>query len=220
VVLTLVEEIVLLALDDTSGKFIHVPEHAFRYAISGAVLMDLAFQGKIDTDLERLFVLDPEETGDDLLDPTLRSISGSQEQHDASYWIQHFGSNSETIRARALQRLCDAGILKTEDNLFLWVFKSRRYPTRDGLAEKEVKQRIMSILFSEEIPDPRDTAIIGLADACGILRRFFSRQQYQNLRGRIDEIQGLESIGQTVSNIVREIETQLARATAMGPVYG
>ena len=50
----------------------------------------------------------------------------------------------------------------------MWVFHERRYPIIDNKTVREVKLRIMGVLFSDEIPDARDIVIISLADACGI----------------------------------------------------
>ncbi|WP_136661843.1 GPP34 family phosphoprotein [Nitratireductor sp. XY-223] len=217
--LTLVEEIILLTLEDKSGKFIHVPEHCIRYALSGAVLMELAFLGRIDTDPKRLFVTDREPVDDDLLDPVLGRICGSKEQHDCSYWIVEVGRDAKDIRERALERLCDNGILNVHEDLFLWVFRSRRYPSaRDGSSErKEVKLRMMSLLFSDEIPAPRDIAIMGLADTCGIFARLLARPERERARARIDAIRKLELIARTVNGSVFDIEIELARAMTMRP---
>ena len=57
----------------------------------------------------------------------------------------------------------------------MWMFRSRRYPMIDGEAEREVKLRIMEVLFSDEIPDPRDIMIICLVDACGIFKELLSQ---------------------------------------------
>ena len=46
--LTFVEEIVLLALDDKSGKFVDLPPLALDQALAGAALLELAFQNRID----------------------------------------------------------------------------------------------------------------------------------------------------------------------------
>jgi len=216
--LSLAEEVILLVLDEKSGKFIHVPEYAFRYALSGAVLMDLAFKGKIDADTESLFVVDTSPTGDDVLDMVFESIKDEEESHNCSYWIEYLGRDALNIQAMALQRLCEAGILKQEEKLIFWVFKSRRYPTIDGYPEKEVKQRIMSLLFSDEIPDPRDTAIVALADTCRIFETMFSRHEHEKVKNRILEIGKLELISQSLSQIVREIEFQLAQASSIGPM--
>ena len=216
--LTFAEEIMLLLLEDESGRFVYVPEHSVNYVLSGAVLMELALMGKIDTDLNKLTVIDSDPTGDELLDPTLRRLAEADEQHDARYWVEFCQQDAMVIRQRALDRLCEAGILKREDNRFLWVFKSRRYPTCDGKAEREVKLRIMSILFSDNIPDPRDIAIIGLVDACGIFRHLLSQREHKGAHDRIAQIRKMDLIGQAVTAAVREIELQLAQAMAVAPM--
>ena len=77
--LTFAEEIVLLLLDDKSGKFVPTPIWSRKCALAGAVLMDLALHGRIDTDLRKLVVVDRSPVGDDLLDPILATIVAEQE---------------------------------------------------------------------------------------------------------------------------------------------
>lgn len=46
-------------LDDETGKLnTKLPVHSLRNAVSGALLMDLAFDSRMDTDLHRLTVID------------------------------------------------------------------------------------------------------------------------------------------------------------------
>ena len=80
------EEIMLLLLDDSSGSFVPVPEWSLQRVLAGAVLMDLALENRIDTDTERLILLDKTPTGDDLLDPTLADIAETVETG-----ITHYG---------------------------------------------------------------------------------------------------------------------------------
>ncbi len=211
--LSFAEEIMLLLLEDEDGKFVPAPDHYFRCVLSGAILMDLALMGKVDTDLNNLTVIDSRPTGDDLLDPVLELIVAEGGKHDARYWVEHCQGASEEIRQKALDRLCKKGILRQEDDLFLWVFKSRRYPLVDGTADREVKLRIMSILFSDEIPDPRDIAIIGLMDAGGLFRYLLSDREHKGVAERIRQIRRMDLIGQAVTTAVREIERRLAQVT-------
>lgn len=211
--LSFAEEIMLLLLEDEDGRFVHAPDHYLRCVLSGAVLMDLALKGKIDTDLDSLVIIDPEPTGDDLLDPILERLTKEGEDHDAQYWVEHCQSLSGEIREKALARLCERGILSQEDDRFLWVFKSRRYPVVDGQAEREVKLRIMSILFSDEIPDPRDIAIVGLMDAGGLFKYLLSERELKGVAERIEQVRNMDLIGQAVTVSVREIERQLAQVT-------
>ncbi len=211
--LSFAEEIMLLLLEDEDGRFVHAPDHYLRCVLSGAVLMDLALKGKIDTDLNSLIIIDPEPTGDGLLDPILERLTKEGEKHDAQYWVEHCQGLSGDIREEALDRLCAKGILRQEDDRFLWVFKSRRYPVVDGQVDREVKLRIMSILFSDEIPDPRDIAIIGLMDAGGLFKYLLSERELKGVAERIEMIRNMDLIGQAVTMSVREIERQLAQVT-------
>ena len=67
--LTFTEEILLLLLDDKDGSFVPIPKVNLGCAIGGAVLMDLAFAYRIDTDPESLVVNDRTPTGNPILDP-------------------------------------------------------------------------------------------------------------------------------------------------------
>ena len=61
--LRLAEEMMLLILDDVSGEFVRVSKWSLDCALAGAVLMDLSLENRIDTDPERLFVIDPTAPG-------------------------------------------------------------------------------------------------------------------------------------------------------------
>ena len=200
------EEIMLLVLGD-NGEFARVPGWPLQCALAGGVLMDLALEGRIDADPERLFVVDPTPVGDDLLDPALARIAGTPETFDARCWVQTTAEGARPIRARALERLVEKGILERRDERFLWALRSRRYPAIDGKADREVKLRIMSVLFSEEIPDPRDSTIVGLADTCGIFRHLLSKRELEDAAQRIALAGRLDLMLGAVSWAVRDRKT-------------
>ena len=199
------EEIILLLLDDEDGSFAHVPRLALNYALAGGVLMDLAMENRIDTDVQKLTLIDGTPTGDSLLDPTLADVQAVEER-DLSFWVERTAHSGDTIREEALSRLVSTGILEERDESFLWVFKSRRYPAVQGEVEREVKLRIMEVLFSDEIPDPRDVMLICLAEACGILARLVSREELDRASKRIEQVRKLDLIGQAMSQAITDIE--------------
>lgn len=164
---------------------------------------------RIDTDLHNLILIDGTPTGDPIVDPVLAQIANS-EGHDTRYWVEQISRSGSDIREQTLAQLVEKGILEHQDDRFLWVFRSRRYPTVDGTAEREVKLRIMSVLFSDEIPDPRDQMIICLADACGIFPRLLSRQEHTNAADRIAQIGQLDLIGQAMTQAIRDIQISVA----------
>ena len=215
------EEVVLLLLRDDDGKFVHVPSWLLDRILAGAVLMDLAMEYRIDTDPERLVLLDDTPVGDSLLDPTLARIAQDREgaERDARYWVEQEATHAEEIREEALNRLIEVGILEREDDRFLWVFKSRRYPVVDGKAEREVKLRIMGVLFSDEIPDPRDVVIICLADACGLFRELLPKRELEQASVRIEQVRKLDLIGQAMAQTIYDMGVWLAASRVEGRMF-
>ena len=209
------EELMLFLLKNEKGEFVHVRDLSLECALAGAVLMDLALEHRIDTDLHQLVVIDPTPLQDDLLDPTLARIVKTTETRDTRYWIEQTSEHAHEIRKRALARLVERGILRREeDRSFRGLFRKqrdrRRYPIIDGRAAWEVKLRITGVLFSDEIPDPRDIVIICLTDACGILKELLSARELKRATARIEQVRKMELIGREVSQTIWEIDSYLA----------
>ena len=168
------DELLLLLIDDKRGDLLPVPEWSLSCALAGAVLMDLALENRIDTDPERLVLLDSTPLDDDLLDPVLAELTRFDASRPARFWVARFAEQGDEIRDKTLARLTARGILEVEEGggvAFLpSVSRTRRYPVDDTMRE-DVQLRIMRALFSNDIPDPKDVVIIGLADACGVFER-------------------------------------------------
>ena len=203
------EEIILLLLRDHDGRFVRVPNWSLEYAIAGGVLMDLAMENRIDTDLENLVLIDSTPVGDSLLDPTLAEIT-AEGMKPTRYWVERTVERARALHEDALSRLVERGILERQEQRVLWAFRSRRYPTVDGKAEREVKLRIMEVLFGQEIPDPRDVMLICLVDGCGIFSELLSKHELSNAADRIAQVRQMDLIGQATSQAIRDIELSIA----------
>ena len=206
------EEIMLLLLDDKGGKFADLPAPSVECALAGAVLMDLALEGRIDTDPERLFVVDPTPLQDPLLDPTLAWIAQSTETYDTRHWLEQTIAYASNIRDISLARLVERGILRRRMTVSCGC--SRRDATRSSTTNpvQEVKLRIMGVCSAMKFPDARDIVIISLSDACGIFRGLLSSRELRGAAPRIEQIGKMDLIGREVSESVRHIESSLAIA--------
>ncbi len=220
--LRITEEILLLIIDSEKGG-IHtsLSDHSRDVVIAGAVLMDLALERRIDTDLQQLIPVDPTPLGDDLLDPTLADICREADYHDTAYWVTRTAARSDEVRQNALDRLVGYGILESHDNgmffLSRLVSRVRRYPPTSKSATEDVEFRIMRVIFSQDIPDPRDAVIIGLAAACGVFEGLLSQTELAEVQARIDQIAQLDLIGRTVTQAVRQTEPRTTGGRPIRP---
>jgi hypothetical protein len=206
--LTCAEELLLLAHDEKSGHFANIQDLLMNTALAGAVLMDLAILNRIDTDLSALVVLDRSSTDEKLLDQSLATLP---DKTTTIVGLDLLRKQGASIESMAIARLIERGILRERDGRILWVFETRRYPLIDGKELQEVKRRIADLLLSDDIPDPRDIVIIALAQACGLLRRVFSDSELRSMQDRIDQVAKLDLIGQTMTNMMIELNAALTR---------
>ena len=212
--LTLVEEILLLLLDDQKGTLPPVPQLTLHFVLAGAVLMELAINDKIDCKVETFTVVDESPVGDAIVDQYLERICEHSGEHDVMYWINSVADDGIELTERGFERLIERGILGESEKRFLWVMKTRSYPLIDGKLEREVKLRIMNILYSDEVPEQRDAVIVCLMDACDMFRTLLGPAELAKLRPRISEVSKLDHIGQAITKLVRDIQVALVATHA------
>jgi golgi phosphoprotein 3 len=200
--LTLADEIVVLMLRDDTGAIRSECDSVANIAIAGGVLMELALLGRIDTDLTSLFIVDPKPVGDELLDPALQKIAAEPETRSSAWWIRVLGLHSGDLSAKVLERLVQASILRAEDRQFLWVFSRRAYPQNTGREEREAKTRLVSVMFNDDVPDARDTLLLGLAESTGVLNAIMSPEDLRKTSSRIAQVLALEEINRSLGGTV------------------
>jgi hypothetical protein len=208
-----VEEIVLLQLDER-GRLIELPLSAADVVLAGAALMELALRNKVDTDVNRFFVVDREPTGDDILDDALGALTAAGSEATTSAAIERIALNARRYRDLALKRLVEKGVLREEEGRFLWVFHTRRYPVIDETEQREVRARLRELILTDEIPDPRDVVLLCLIDACGLLGLVLGIDEIAQRRERIEQLTRLDLIGQAMTKAVGEIRFIIQYATA------
>ena len=86
--MTLPEDLVLLA--SQRGERVFSPGARLGPELRGnrAVLAELSIRGRIDTDLDSLFLLSAAKMGHPVLDRIREEISGESAQHNTQYWIE------------------------------------------------------------------------------------------------------------------------------------
>ncbi|MXP62021.1 GPP34 family phosphoprotein [Roseomonas sp. M0104] len=213
--LTMPEELLLLMLDDESGRLFDRAAPSGDYALAASVLAELLLEDRIHTDPEHLAVTSPAPTGDAALDGVLARIRAETTAHGTRWWIETLGSEAEGLRDHYFDRLVERGVLKLEEGRFLWIFPERRYPQISDKEEREVKGRLMAVIFDDHMPSPRDALLIGLVRAAGLFPLLLASHELDSVQPRIDALAEQQELSRTLTDAVRDIFTDLAR---VGPV--
>jgi len=201
------EELVVMLLNDQTGYFYQVEGWTLNCAFIGATLADLSLKSRIDTDEKSLFLIDSTKTGDSTLDLCLEEIMSHSSSQEARYWIERLAVHSETIIDTSLQRLVRMGILQHHNGGFYtmnysdWHAELKEYADKDP-AGLYIKERIGEVLFTDIIPNPRDSLIIGLLNACDVVRFIFDLNK--ETEDRIEWICKVELINRTIASGVEQ----------------
>lgn len=208
------EEILLLALDEKTGKLHPMPERGLDFALAGGLLMELAFRNQIDTDITRLIVVDRSSTGDELLDEVLELLPEDDPNLTIQKGLSRVALKADALRKKLFAGLVEKKILRQEEHRFLWVLNERRYPVVDDRQEQEVRSRIREVIIEGTIPDPRDVAIICLMNACDLGHTMFSSDELEQYGARIDQVSKMDMIGQALAKAIREIQRAILEVIA------
>jgi golgi phosphoprotein 3 len=211
--LTVPEEFLLLTLKDEDGGFVDIPLEYQRAGFLGAAIMELGLQGRLDSDLNRVWVVDKTPTGDASLDPVLARLSAPDFDSHADNLINQLIELGDPVRAEALKRLCDKKILVETEGRLLWFLKTRRYPAIDGKEIREVKLRLLEVLLRDGLPDPRDVCLMSLAETCGIIRQIVPASELKVAREKIAKLSKMDLVGQNVNHYIELFERAMAMAT-------
>ena len=220
--LSLPEELLLALLDEERGYFRQVPGWNLNCSMIGAALGELALLGRIDTDLESLTLVDATNTGRPLLDPILREIAIETESHDARYWIERLASQSELVVSQALDGLVQQQILNVHPGGFYTFARGQRQDgtplEEDQVAGELIKAQLSRIIFTDEIPGPRDVIIIGLVNACRVFHLMY--QIDEEVEERIQLVSQMDLIGQAIVAAVSQsiLAPSLRRPSLTKPI--
>jgi len=204
--LTLAEEIVLLALDDETGRPVGRGGMAPDRALAGALLMQLALAGRVDTDRDRLFVLDATPLGDAALDTALARLAAPGAPTDARGAIPLLARDAPAARAAILDRLVARGILRRVEDRVLWILPDRRHPKPPGRPEvTEARARLRALLLESEIPAPHDALLLGLARAAGLLPLIFTQTELEAVQPWLGVVTRIESLNRSLAVAVADL---------------
>ncbi|MEZ0073730.1 GPP34 family phosphoprotein [Planotetraspora sp. GP83] len=210
--ITIAEEVLLLAYRDDTGKP-QIGSTELDAALAGAIVAELAVNGRIDLDGKKLVVRDASPLGDDELDAALARMAGESRDHKPEWWVGKLNGNK--LRKRLLSRLADQGVLTEQETKVLGLFPSRRYPALDASVEQGIRQRVESVLAGAE-PDERLAALVAVLNAAKLDRKAFPHARKE----RIKEIAEGEWAGAAVKKTIASVHAAVAAGVAAAVAAG
>jgi len=210
--LTMLEEVVLLAVDEKTGQLRSTREFGTAYALVGAVFFDLALAKKIATNTETIHIVDTGSTGNATLDRVLANMAKRPDLTTVRAWIEELFLQRDDLEGEALASLIKQGILRHEVSKLLWIIDVERFPMVNNQHQQLAKLRLARAIVTDEIPDTRDIMLVSIADQCGLLPYVLSASELSNRRDRIQMLSNLETISRKVTDAILNLDATVRHA--------
>jgi hypothetical protein len=210
--LTMLEEVVLLAVDERNGGLRSAREYSTAYALVGAVFFDLALARRIDTDTEHVHITDKTPAGNPTMDRVLAHMAEKPGLTTVKSWIEEIFHQRDDLEGEALQSLIGRGILRHEKSKLLWIIDVERFPLVNNKPQQHVRLRLAQTILSDEIPDTRDIMLVSLAEPCGLLPYVLGEDTIALRRQRVETLCKLETISRKVMEAIVRLESSLRQS--------
>jgi molybdopterin-dependent oxidoreductase alpha subunit len=200
------EELILLMVDDDTGRLHPLPEKVLGSALGGAFLLELAFAGRLDNDVENVFLVDTATTGNVLVDDVLEALAAEGSPLPLARALALASTEAPDGVKFVLDNLIAAGVVRQISPPECPLTK-RRYEKTDSRIAEGLRQRIRQLVLSADaIPDPRDVVLLGLVEACQLASQLFSPEELSVSGERLHQLAGLELLSQTMFAAVRSFQ--------------
>lgn len=214
----LAEELILLALDDVSGKFSTSATSYGNYAIAGALLMDLYLLGKLNIDGKKIEVIDTEVELDDLLHEVIVELKNAKRPKSLSDWVNSIASYGNYIIKFLIKRLTNQGILGKEEKTVLKIFHTITRPIKQPELKNRLILQIQDILLNNQEPDAHMIELLSLIKIANLIPSLFAKPYRKEATNRIKRIIKSERIGKVVQDLITAIESSAATVTIIAAI--
>jgi golgi phosphoprotein 3 len=217
-VLTVNEEFLLLTAGNPDGAAVLVVDLpkdrlGIKVAMTGGSLMELALCDRIETDVDRLWLLDSSPTGEKAVDDVLARLVAISQGQGAKTPIAGIIKKLEEVDSHqlALDSLDARGLVRRQTRRSLWLFRDEDIVVTDLDVVRGIRKRVNDVLFEQEFPSPRDVCLISLLDATRKFRRVVIPERVQQAIEQTKRYVNLDLVGRNVANHVSIMIESLQR---------
>jgi golgi phosphoprotein 3 len=138
-----------------------------------------------------------------VLDRALEQLSHVGDSRGA---LMLLAREEPAFRAAILAGLETRGLLRRVDGRVLLVFPERRWLKPEDRPEpREVRARLVRAVESDDIPDPREALLVGLARATALLPLLLPAEVLAARQERIAFLAGLEALNRSLAQAVGDL---------------
>ena len=183
------------------------------FGLVGAVLIDLSLAGCVDSDLKHLTLLDEKPDLEPVQVMALASLRRLGNTVPLDMALNALADRVGDLRAAGRASLAAKNICLTTSTPFNWDFRQLTISQSRKDEVAKLRQSLLGLIESDELPDPKEAALIALLHGCEIIGPVLGGKSWQHwllaYGARIDIIRRMELVGHAVVTAVTEMRLRL-----------
>jgi hypothetical protein len=211
--LTLFDELFTLSIHEAKGTLISSIAEQIKLALAGAILAELTLLGKIQiSNNHRLKLVDDSPVNDDVLDAAVGVLKQADKERKFGYWINALSQRAENTRKQIIKGLIQKGVVTQDEERLVWVIPSPLQADVKASTKYLIIKQLRGRVLAQEELQQRETILLSLIRACGLLDRVFLDDERKVASRLINEMVFGQAIHDPIIQTIQEIETALAAA--------
>lgn len=204
--LTLSEELMLLAVNDDKGHFILSATSDLPYGIAASLILELGYRDIINISEKGIISIKNEHKTDiDFLDFAINIIRRTKKSKDCEFWIRSFALEYKIFKEQIIENLVLKGILKKKAKKFLFLIDFHKYPTLNPAPELETRDKIHKVVLMGVKPDKVIYDLIVLLYCCNLVDEVFPKSLRKSAQKFIKKLTEESKLGKLILKITNEM---------------
>lgn len=183
------------------------------FGLVGAVLIDLSLAGCVDSDLKHLTLLDEKPNLDPVQVMALAALRRLGNTVPLDIALNALADRVGDLRAAGRASLAAKNICLTTSTPLNWDFRQLTISQSRKDEVAKLRQSLLGLIESDELPDPKEAALVALLHGCEIIGPVLGGKSWQHwllaYGARIDIIRRMELVGHAVVTAVTEMRLRL-----------
>lgn len=208
------EQILLLGLDDESGKVSGFSAPYLNYALAGASIADLLLQKYInismDVNNQEIIEFIGESTPkNSYLQVVFNLVRNYSKTRTLDNILNDLVRNYGKLREKLFSHLVDQGILDRVEKTRLKIFKFVRHPLQKPEIKEELLLTIQNVIIDEESPSDQIASLLALVGATYMVGTVFSKEYRKIATKKIKEYTESSIIGKEVKSLIQTLQATM-----------
>ncbi len=207
--LTIAEELFLLALNHKRGWMYFKSSVSMSPALAGGMLFDLAIDDVICVTDKKVLLESKQSFDVKIISDAIKELSFVKREKSIKHWVRKFSARKYDLKEKVIDELESRGLIKRKEIIIAKYLPIKRLVLKD----KEIKTKIIDKLnksFREQnFKDPRVASLFVLVVSCGLEKVVFGKGNAHEAKETARWLQMDDQIAEAVREIVDELTVLL-----------